>query len=177
MRKRHIINSIALTVRLERDKEKPGEAYLDFLLTVDGEYVHEQTHWVDPVDLVMSAGMTGEHFIFTCSCGDPSCVGIDEGVFVTHTEREVRWRVRNPLSWTPEEALPDWTHYDEYVFDRREYGEAVRAGLETAKGYARAWRGPGEIWVGPDLDPDELAALEVPQSFGHMPAEGEQRVQ
>jgi hypothetical protein len=160
-------NTIALKVRLERDKEKPGEAYLDFLLTVDGEYLHEETHWVDPVDLVMSVGMSGEHYLFTCSCGDPSCVGIDEGVHVTHTEREVRWRVRNPLAFTPEEPLPDWTHYDEYVFDRHQYAEAIRAGLASAKGFARAWRGPGELWVGPDLDPDELHALEVPETFGH----------
>lgn len=169
-----ITNTISLKVRLERDKEKPEDGFLDFLLTVDGQYLHEEAQWVDPVDLAMSVGMTGQHFVFTCSCGDPGCVGIDEGIHVTHTEREVRWKVRNPLSWKPDEPLPDWTHYDEYIFDRREYAEAIRSGLASAKGYARTWCGPGELWVGPDLDLDELAALDVPETFGQpLPESGD----
>ncbi|MEF2146620.1 MAG: hypothetical protein V3573_14335 [Desulfovibrionaceae bacterium] len=160
------MNTIAITVTLALEEQNPEDAYLDFLLTIDGQYIHDsQNHWVDPVDLAASAASAGEFFIFTCNCGDPTCVGIDEGVFVSHAQDTVTWRVRNPLGWMPGEELPEWTHEVEYSFPREEYIRVVGGALSQAKTLVHYWRAPGRIWVGPDLDVEELLSLEIPGGF------------
>lgn len=161
------MNKIVLSVTLSVDRENTDDAYLDFNLTVDDEYIHPLESYVHPVDLVNSATHGGEMFIFTCSCGDPACLGIDEGIQVSHSSDTVRWRVRDPIAWNPEEALPDWTQDVELVFDKGEYVSAVKIALDQAKALVRHWNGPGSLWVGPgEMSVDELMALEISDSFG-----------
>ena len=161
-------NRLEISVTLNPDPDRKGEAFLDIHLTVDGNPLHDtQEHWVDPVDLAMSAGLSGEMFLYTCSCGDPSCVGIDEGILVSHEPGQVIWKVREPLAWNPDEPLPEWTHDVEYHFERRDYVSQVRQAISRAKELVRSWRAPLEkLWVGPDLSADELLALDIPHGFG-----------
>lgn len=162
------LNRLAITVTLSLDETQPDEAYLDFILTVDRAYVHDMdAHWVDPVDLVASANGSGEYYIFTCSCGDPGCVGIDEPVRVEHTADEVRWVVRDPLAWPTGEELPEWTRDIAFIFDRAEYVSTVATALNQAKTLVRYWHGPGDMWTGPEMGPEDLLALEVLSGFGH----------
>lgn len=156
------LNVLGLSVALTLDENGSGDAFIDFNLTIDGQYIHEPDVYVDPVDLTTSVGLDGELFIFTCSCGSPGCLGIDQGVRVTHSEGAVRWVLRNPISWPPGEDMPDWTHEAEFVFDRDEYAGMIRIGLEHAKTLIENWKGAGALWVGPDLKAEELLALEVP---------------
>ncbi len=167
------MNKLAITVTLSLEEDSLEDAYLDFLLTVDGAYVHDsQNHWVDPMDLAASADSPGEYFIFTCNCGDPGCVGIDRGVQVTHTSGNVVWTVRHPLGWPPDQELPDWTHELEYRFDRREYVETVELALRQAKALVCNWRLSERIWVGPGMSVEDLMALEVMPEMQPMPVHG-----
>lgn len=159
------MNEFMLTVQLSLDGENHEDAYIDFILSVDGQYLHEDGGaYIDPVALVMSAGMAGEHYIFTCNCGNPACLGIDEGVHVSHTATEIQWRLRQPIAWPAEDELPEWTQDVTVVFDKENYVEAVQRALLHAKTLAKGWNGDGPLWVGPDLSYDELMALEIPES-------------
>lgn len=164
------MNKLAITVTLALEEESFEDAYLDFLLTVDGGYIHDsQYHWIDPVQLASSAGHSGEFYIFTCNCGDPGCVGIDRGVMVTHGAEEIVWRLRMPMGWPAEEELPDWAHEVELHFPRDEYVNIVDSALQQAKALVRHWRSPGRLWPGPDLSVAELLALQAGTDSG-MPA-------
>lgn len=169
MRNGAAMNTIALSVTLSVDRENTNDAYLDFNLTVDDEYIHPPESYIDPAKLAESTLHSGELYIFTCSCGDPACLGIDEGIVVSHDSDTVQWMVRNPVSWNPEEALPDWAHDVELVFERVEYIAAVKGALEQAKALVRHWNGPGKLWVGPgEMSTEQLMELDVPEAFRVM---------
>lgn len=161
------MNKFVLSVTLSVDRENTDDAYLDFNLTIDDEYIHPPESYIHPLDLVTSVTHGGELYIFTCSCGDPSCLGIDEGIIVSHNSDTIRWKVRNPIAWNPEEPLPDWTHDVEFAFDKVEYASAVKVALEQAKALVRYWNAPGSLWVGPgEMAVDQLLELDIQESFG-----------
>jgi|GEM_PF-894532 len=158
------MNRLTLSVTLSVDRERLDDAFLDFNLTVDDEYIHPVDSYIDPVALVASAVGNGEHFLFTCSCGDHGCVGIDKGVTVVHDANFVRWKIRNPMVCTSNEPLPDWAHEVEFVFERTEYLSSVKIALEQAKVLIRHWNGPGVLWVGPgDMAVEVLLDLDIPE--------------
>jgi len=167
------MNDIRITATLSLDEKHAEDAYIDFNLSVDGQYLHEINVYVDPVALVNSTSMTGEFFIYTCDCGNPACQGIDDGVQVSHTGDTVKWRLTNPISWPPEEPKPDWTHEAEFTFSRENYEEQVSTALEHAKRLAQGYRTSGMLWVGPDLTIEGLMALEMPRQAGFFAAEPE----
>ncbi|WP_241667333.1 hypothetical protein [Pseudodesulfovibrio senegalensis] len=151
-----MMNRMIISVTLSVDREHLDDAFLDFNLTVDDEYIHPVDSYIDPAALVASAAAEGEYFIFTCSCGDPACVGIDRGIVVGHDSGHVRWKMRNPLAWPANEPLPDWAQEVELVFERDEYLSAVKVALDQAKALIRHWNGPGTLWVGPGDMPVEM---------------------
>lgn len=159
------MNEFVLTVQLSLDGENHEDAYIDFILSVDGNYLHEDGGaYIDPVDLTMSAGLSGEYFIFTCNCGNPACLGIDEGVHVEHHGNEVHWKLRTPIAWPSEEELPEWAQDVHLVFDREQYVQAVSMALLHAKTLAQGWQGQGSLWVGPDMTLEQLLSLEIPEA-------------
>lgn len=93
------MSEIRISVTLSLDEKHPEDGYIDFNLSVDGQYLHEVGVYIDPVNLVTSASISGEFFIYTCDCGNPACQGIEEGVNVSHTPETVVWRLKNPISW------------------------------------------------------------------------------
>ena len=169
------MNDIRITATLSLDEKQPEDAYIDFNLSVDGQYLHEINVYVDPVALVNSATLSGEFFIYTCDCGNPACQGIDDGVLVSHTTDTVKWRLSNPISWPPEEPKPDWSHEAEFTFSRENYLEQVSTALDHAKRLARGYRTKGALWAGPDLTVEGLMSLEIPQQGGFFAAEPEGR--
>jgi hypothetical protein len=160
------MNDIRISVTLSLDEKHPEDGYIDFNLSVDGQYLHEIGVYVDPVDLATSATMSGEFFIYTCDCGNPACQGIDDGVMVSHTPDSVIWRLKNPISWPPDEPRPDWEHDAEFVFPKDLYLQQVSIALDHAKRIAKAFKLSGTLWVGPDLSLEGLMALEVPHQEG-----------
>lgn len=160
------MNDIRITVTLSLDEKNPEDAYIDFNLSVDGQYLHEGGVYIDPVDLVSSTTMTGEFFIYTCDCGNPACQGIDDGVMVSHTLDTVKWELRNPISRMPDEPMPDWAHDAEFVFSKSLYVEQITMALDHAKRLAQGFSATGNLWVGPGLFLEGLLALEMPQQDG-----------
>lgn len=118
------MNDIRISVTLSLDEKNPEDAYIDFNLSVDGQYLHEVNIYVDPVNLITSITMSGEFFIYTCDCGNPGCQGIDEGVTVSHAGDTVVWRLKNPISWPTDEPRPDWAHDAEFTFSKSQNNTA-----------------------------------------------------
>lgn len=169
------MNEIRISVTLSLDEKMPDDAYIDFNLSVDGQYLHDVGVYVDPGNLVTSATMSGEFFIYTCDCGNPACQGIEEGVHISHSDDTVKWRLRNPISWTPGEPLPEWSHEGEFHFSKENYIQQISIALDHAKRLARGWKDKGNLWVGPNLSFEGLLALEVPQEGGFFAHEPEGR--
>lgn len=157
------MNDIRITATLSLDEDSPDDVYVDFNLSIDGQYLHDVNVYIDPVALVTSCTMPGELFIYTCECGDPSCQGITEGVHVSHTDDTVKWRLRNPIAWPPEDPMPDWSHEGVFVFDKKHYTQQITTALDHAKRLVLAHTVTGKLWVGPNLTKEALLTLEVPQ--------------
>jgi hypothetical protein len=170
------MNEIRISVTLSLDESQPDDAYIDFNLSVDGQYLHDPNVYVDPVDLVTSSTMSGEFFIYTCDCGDPSCLGIDDGVMVSHAPDSVKWRLRNPISWPPGDPMPDWAHDGEFTFSKEQYVQQIAMALDHAKRLARAFTVTGSLWAGPDLSVEGLLALEMPRQGGFFIADPDEQV-
>lgn len=170
------MNEIRISVTLSLDETSPDDAYIDFNLSVDGQFLHDPNVYVDPVDLVTSSTMSGEFFIFTCDCGDPSCLGIDDGVMVSHTPDTVKWRLRNPISWPPDDPVPDWAHEAEFTFSTEQYVQQIAMALDHAKRLTRGFSVTGSLWVGPDLSVEGLMALEMPRHGGFYSSEPDEQV-
>ncbi|CCH48027.1 hypothetical protein [Pseudodesulfovibrio piezophilus] len=160
------MNDIRITATLSLDEKHPDDAYLDFNLSVDGQYLHEVNVYVDPVALVTSSTISGEFFIYTCDCGNPACQGIDDGVVISHTPDSVIWRLKNPISWPTDEPRPDWAHDAEFTFSKANYVQQVATSLDHAKRLVKGFRPSNKIWVGPDLTIEGLLALEMPMHGG-----------
>lgn len=166
------MNEIRITATLSLDEKYPDDAYIDLNLSVDGQYLHEVNVYIDPVALVNSTTMSGEFFIYTCDCGNATCQGIDDGVMVSQTPDTVIWRLKNPISWPPNEPKPDWAHDAEFKFAKDAYVQQVSTALEHAKRLARGYKGADKLWVGPALSFEGLMALELTESssfFAHEP--------
>ncbi|NDV17867.1 hypothetical protein GO013_00350 [Pseudodesulfovibrio sp. JC047] len=169
------MSEIRISVTLSLDEKHPEDGYIDFNLSVDGQYLHDAGVYIDPVDLVSSATMAGEFFIYTCDCGNPACQGIDEGVMVSHTDDVVIWKLKNPIAWPPGEPKPEWSHDAKFVFPKELYVQQVAIALDHAKRLVRGLTLSGELWVGPDLTVEALMALEIPrqeESFFALEPEG-----
>lgn len=49
-------------------------------------------HAVDLHQFNLSTEKSGEYFIITCWCGDPSCANIEHGIAVSHTDDSIIWQ-------------------------------------------------------------------------------------
>ena len=170
------MNDIRISVTLSLDEQHPEDAYLDFNLSVDGQYLHDVGVFVDPVAVVTSASMSGEFFIYTCDCGNPACQGIDDGVMVSHTPDSVKWRLSNPIAWPSGEPKPEWAHDAEFTFSKTNYIQQVSTALEHAKRLIANYKPESKLWPGPGLSIEALLALEVPSQSGFFAPEPDEQV-
>ena len=85
-----------------------GNLYLAPHLLVDGiQLANFSSFAVDMVELRKSLLRSGDYFILTCWCGEPSCMGIEAGIRVTHEGFLVRWHLQDPFDdSTYEFSLP-----------------------------------------------------------------------
>lgn len=100
---------------------------------VNGTRLEGPAVWLPSV--VTSLFAEGEHFLFTCGCGDPGCEMIFEGVHVQRRRHRIDWLVPDPIHLPPEVPLenlgkPRRKGYLSFSFDRRQAEDAVRASLE-----------------------------------------------
>ncbi len=106
-------------------------------LLVDGVRLAPQA-LVDLRYLAKSVQTSGNHDIFTCSCGCASCAGIHEPIFVQHLPDAIEWHFNTIDCFGGGEELDD-AEYErlnrpgEFRFDPAEYQTAVEEGLQSTR--------------------------------------------
>jgi hypothetical protein len=80
------LRNLTIDVRLRWGNRLAYE--VEWSLYVDGFEIRQT---LDPVALLRSTVEAGDFCIFTCTCGDAGCAGIEDPVLVAHTARTVRW--------------------------------------------------------------------------------------
>lgn len=53
-------------------------------------------HCLDYIALVKSMCLNGEHYFFTCGCGEPGCSQIHSGVSILHEKGLIHWHSTEP---------------------------------------------------------------------------------
>ena len=109
-----------LGVRLRKvnlpDELDDGFDYLVVQISIDGEPLTDYAYYAtDYIALINSIDRSGEFEIITCWCGAASCVGLRQGVFVSHEENRVIWKINEP---PPRRRL---------MFDAEAYAATIRA--------------------------------------------------
>lgn len=98
---------------------------------------------IDLNALLASAHYSGAFDIQTCGCGEPSCAGIDQPIFVWHDEQTVTWEFDPQFHPV---ALKDNTKQPEtrtIIFDQLQYVGAINDGI------SRLMEHPGRDEIGP----------------------------
>ncbi len=88
------MNSIDVRAQFESES---NDLYIE--LAIDDQLLVNPKHdhlAIDLAELVKTLEDDGEFFIITCTCGDPGCAGIMEGVKVHHNGKMVYWQFRIP---------------------------------------------------------------------------------
>lgn len=92
---------------------------------------------VDMRILAASMKGPGEYDILTCSCGEPGCAGVWQGIIVFHYYDLIRWLIPHPIvrPFEPDgkEAERVITFKDRY-FRKTDYVKAIVSAIEEAKG-------------------------------------------
>ena len=89
---------------------------------IDGDLLTDFNVYATDLRAVQqSCERPGSHFILTCWCGQPECVGLRSGINVWHDRDIIRWRITQPL--------PDRT----VIFKRVDYEAAYRQCLKKGK--------------------------------------------
>jgi hypothetical protein len=73
---------------------------------------------IDLLALTQSMSNDGRYFIITCTCGDPGCAGIDQGIKVIHNDENVQWLITE-RGCGPEEPM-------EFTFNRELYVQSIK---------------------------------------------------
>ena len=137
-------NILSLSFRQEAATDQ-SPAYRAGELRIDGQIVGGG-YVVDVRELAKALTREGEHFIFTCGCGEPGCAGIHEG-FHTWLEGEVI-SVEGNL---PKGVACSWK------FSALQAKKTVAEALLTVEPVAAAMWGKGGYPIGPDgLDAEDL---------------------
>ena len=137
-------NILSLSFRQVAATDK-SPAHLVGELRVDGQIVGER-YVVDVRRLAEALTREGEHYIFTCGCGEPGCAGIFEG-FRTWLEGEVISIEGN----LPKGVACSWRF--SAVHAKKTVAEALRAVEPVA---AAMW-GKGGYPIGPEgVDAEDL---------------------
>lgn len=141
-------NSLTLSFRQVTATDK-SPAHLTGDLRVDGIRLGEG-YVVDIRRLTEALTREGEHFIFTCGCGDAGCAGIFEGV---------RSRISGDMV-TLIGSLPKGGAFS-CVLSGSQARMAVKTALAEIQPLAKALDGEDGYPIGPDglMDGDGLAAV------------------
>lgn len=144
------MNTLLLTFAAEHDSTS-GEIHLRTVVRVDAKPLVDYGYYGLATNLgalLDSTKGSGEFFIITCACGDPSCAGIQQGISVTHRDNRILWAYRNPLPdpienpelvrQTPS-GRPEWVVRGArlptrtYIFETSAYRAAIQQGINRGR--------------------------------------------
>lgn len=128
---------------------------------------------VDLFALAKSCQLSGEFFIATCSCGEPGCAGIDEGIKVTHFYDSILWQVPEPLKYSGMksediDADEEKISYREFKFYPEAYMQEVKQALSKIKEFIKGKSQPVELAIS-CIDKNQIIELD-PQVFSERGA-------
>lgn len=158
--------------------DRPGYSALmvDYGLEINGKDFHPE-HPLELISLVKSCQWTGELDIFTCSCGQPGCAGIFQGIEVGHTRDAITWKCPKPLSIN-EDMEELWEHgvttFEHFTFEPDQYIDAIDSGLKHIKSLAVSAQRPFEFPVH-GVEFEQIMTLET-RPFSTHTIEPERRV-
>jgi hypothetical protein len=116
------------------DEVKPRENGVEGVLLVPHIEINGEAYDLNTIDalmLVESAFSSGEYNIYNCSCGEPPCAGLDDGIIVLHQANYVEWKIPVPLAIPPEERTSsDRLYRSLNVGTLPDYRRAILAGIE-----------------------------------------------
>lgn len=105
---------------------------------------------IDMRHLVASMRGSGQYDIFTCSCGEPGCAGIWEGIVVLHWPNSIRWLI--PLHYDDEESKNEEDEtvlaFKDKWFRKTDYLQAVSSAMETVRNIVS--KDPGKFITVPE---------------------------
>ncbi|MBV5322276.1 MAG: hypothetical protein JZU60_00410 [Ilumatobacteraceae bacterium] len=122
--KPHKLRPIDVEVKLCWDERTTHR--IQWTLRIDGQAVLDT---LDPPSLIRSAAEVGQFYIFTCTCGAPSCSDIFLPVLVSHTARQIRWDFESPMLLHGV-AKGVW---QTLAFPRKRYQHAIARALERTR--------------------------------------------
>ena len=109
-------------------------------ILIDGVFIDERLP-IDLRKLVASAIRSGRYYVYTCSCGDAGCGGVEEGIRVGHRYDKVLWEYRLPQSTdgfgdSELSRYQDWLKravLHRHIFSRKQVVEALFEALSDAE--------------------------------------------
>jgi hypothetical protein len=126
------LNEFDLRLELLGSEKEP---FARVALLVDGIRV-DRGYSIDFTRLLKACMAPGQHYVFTCSCGDPGCAGFDDGVEVQIRGLALYWSIRFPeatdLFHSEEGQLKRLVKPTVWVFDQRQVLEEIRQELVYA---------------------------------------------
>ena len=146
-------NILSLSFRQVAATDK-SPAHLVGELHVDGARLGEG-YVLDIRRLAEALTSAGEHFIFTCGCGEPGCAGIHEGVRSRHAGDQVLLNGSLPKGGAFSMALA-----------ASQARKAVVEALVSVEPVAEALAGEDGYPIGPDGLMDGTALRRAVQSLG-----------
>jgi hypothetical protein len=135
------MNTIDFKVTVGKSGQSGRKRWLDPGIFIDGQPFCA-SYPIDLDELYDSMKEDGEFHIFTCSCGDPGCNRLDDGIQVSTGNDCVSWKVFDYYfvgdigeRWrlSGEDDKP--AHV--YTFDRAQYVERLTKFFEEAKAICR----------------------------------------
>ena len=104
-------------------------------IKIDGVEINSKNHFSLPI-LVDSLYLEGEHFIFTCGCGNPGCAQIDKGIIVSLDKNFIHWQVRDPIRSLGYDNYDDWNAKAKtinYSFNKKLMIDNISQGIDEIK--------------------------------------------
>jgi len=169
------VNKLSINYQLEQEQGR-DERFWRVIVRVDDIPLVDFAYYelaADLRELEKSAEGDGEFFILTCSCGEPRCAGIRQGIQVSHQRDRVTWVYRRPLpdprtqpelvKQTPSRR-PEWVvrgielPTKTFVFDRTEYIAGIKQAIKRGTQLLRR-QGSSEIRIVPSHNQRLLEGL------------------
>jgi len=125
------VNSLQLMIeRIDAPAERTGRKsgyFYGINIHVDGELIRTYATCIG--SLASSTRESGEFFFNTCSCGEPGCVNVHNGVLVQHDGEDVIWYASPVFGYVGKDVEP--LQHRTYRFNREQYATEIKECLEA----------------------------------------------
>ncbi len=129
------INTFELVFDIQVEKFEGKIRNITKIINIDGVQINSK-YAVSLRNLIDSLYLEGSYYIFTCSCGNSGCAGIDEGVKVSFEKDLIHWQVRDPISTSGYESYDAWNAEAKtihYLFNKKLMIDDISKAIDKIK--------------------------------------------